>query len=118
MNKSDSLECVALQYDPHVIAITKTWLYNDITDFEIFPPHYNVVRQDKETRGGGVAILVKILLKYEAVPGITDHESDWRKLFIDDVILLIGGISGLQWQMLHFSKKCITFSGLSKAIQN
>lgn len=67
-------------------------MHNDISNFEVFPPCYNVIRRDRETRGGGVAILVKIPLKYEVVPGIIDHESVWCRLFLDDVILLIGGI--------------------------
>lgn len=58
-NKIDSLESMLMQYDPHIAVITETWLREEISDDEVFPPCYNVYRKDRSARGGGVAILVK-----------------------------------------------------------
>lgn len=58
-NKTESLEILLLQYDPHVAVLTETWLNEEICDNDIFPPSYTVFRKDRQARGGGVAILVK-----------------------------------------------------------
>lgn len=68
MNKLEELECVSLQHDPHLIAITETWLNEDITNDEVFPSSYSVIRKDRATRGGGVALLIKGSIKYEQLP--------------------------------------------------
>lgn len=51
-NKIDSLESVLMQYDPHIAVITETWLREEISDDEVFPPCYNVYRKDRSARGG------------------------------------------------------------------
>lgn len=72
MNKVDELECVLLQHDPHIIAITETWLHEDIAD--VFLGAYNVLRtyrQGAEARWRFTEVL----------PLIDTHESVWCKLF-------------------------------------
>lgn len=50
MNKVDELECVLLQHDPHIIAITETWLHEDIAD--VFLVAYNVLRTYRQGAEG------------------------------------------------------------------
>lgn len=92
MNKVEQLEYLSLLHDPELIAITETWLHSDVQDDEVFPGTYNVIRRDRATRGGGVALLVKKPLRYETVPCINGHESVWCKLFLDTTILMVGVI--------------------------
>lgn len=86
------MECVSLQHDPHLIAITETWLNEDITNDEVFPSSYSVIRKDRATRGGGVALLIKGSIKYEQLPLLDDHESVWCKIFLDEIAVIIGVI--------------------------
>lgn len=73
VNKADRLECVTILNNPHVVAVTETWLHKDIHSEEVFPSSYNVLRRDRTNRGGGVALLIKNTLQYEPVPFISDH---------------------------------------------
>lgn len=59
MNKTAGLEYMLVNYDPDVVTITETWLRSEIQDNEIIPPGYKIVRRDRQSRGGGVAIIVK-----------------------------------------------------------
>lgn len=77
-------------HDPHLIAVTETWLNKDISSDEVFPKSFNVLRKDRAARGGGVALLIKDTLRYEPLPLIDTHESMWCKLFVGDVVLVIG----------------------------
>ena len=45
--------------NPDIIAITETWLHEGIADNEILPSSYNVLRNDRGSRGGGVLLAVK-----------------------------------------------------------
>lgn len=83
---------MSLLHDAELIAITETWLHSDVKDDEVFPSTYNVIRKDRATRGGGVALLVEKPLRYETVPSIKGHESVWCKLFLDNTILIVGVI--------------------------
>jgi hypothetical protein len=48
---------------------------------EIFPPNYNVYRNDRRTLGGGVFILVeKSISSVEQTSFITDGEIEWVKV--------------------------------------
>ncbi len=53
------------QFD--VIALTETWLNSSITDFEVTPNGYHVIRKDRpsDKRGGGVMLAVKDTISTE-----------------------------------------------------
>lgn len=65
MNKTEPLEILLLQYDPHITVITETWLHEQVNDGDIFPPSYTAFRKDRQSRGGGVAVLIQ--QKFDAV---------------------------------------------------
>lgn len=92
VNKADRLECLTILHNPHVVAVTETWLHKDIQSEEVFPSSYNVLRRYRANRGGGVALLIKNTLQYEPFPFISDHESVWCKLVMADMTLVIGVI--------------------------
>lgn len=90
MNKTEELESLTLIYDPDFVAVTETWLTEDVADTDVFPISFHVLRNDRLTRGGGVALLIKKTLRYELLPPIKDCENVWCKLFMGDITLLIG----------------------------
>ena len=52
-----------------------------IKSSEIFPPNYNVYRNDRGTLGGGIFILVeKYITSVEQTSFITDEEIEWVKV--------------------------------------
>jgi hypothetical protein len=61
---------------------------------EIFPPNYNVYRNDRGTLGGGVFILVeKSITSVEQTSFITDGEIEWVKVKMKnnkDLPVLVG----------------------------
>ena len=48
------------EHNPDVILCTESWLSDDISDAEVFPPNYVAYRKDRGDRtGGGVFICVR-----------------------------------------------------------
>ena len=56
-----------------IIAVTETWLHNQILDNEILPTNYVIYQTDRDSRGGGVMLAI--------------HESLQSKLLISPLNL-------------------------------
>lgn len=80
LNKLESLECLLLDLEPDFVALTETWLNNDILDSEVTPPNYNIIRKDRPTRGGGVALMIKREIQYTVLPEVEGVEAVFLKL--------------------------------------
>jgi hypothetical protein len=81
---------------PDIIAITETWLHNEISDAELCLPGMELFRTDRHNRqGGGVALYMRENLKaqdltpsaFEACP-----ESLWKCIDLHGTKLLLGCI--------------------------
>lgn len=72
--------------------ITETWLHSDVQNSEIVPPSYTLIRRDRGSRGGGVAIAIKNNVKFTRLNDISDHESIWCKLKFFGKTILLGGV--------------------------
>lgn len=59
VNKINQLEAELLSRSPHIAVITETWLHSAILDEDVVPPAYKIYRRDRDTRGGGVAVIFK-----------------------------------------------------------
>lgn len=92
LNKIQNLEDIILTYQPHVLVITETWLHSDVQNSEIIPPSYTLIRRDRGSRGGGVAIAIKNNIKFTRLNGIDDHESIWCKLKFFGKTIILGGV--------------------------
>ena len=57
--KLDLLNSWVHTVTPDVLAISESWLKKSIANPDIFIPGYNIFRQDRATKGGGVALYVK-----------------------------------------------------------
>jgi hypothetical protein len=66
-SKLSSFHDIVLSNQFDVIALTETWLNSSITDFEVTPNGYHVIRKDRpsDKRGGGVMLAVKDTISTE-----------------------------------------------------
>lgn len=80
MNKIEQLEAILIALNPDIVCITETWLHGDIKDHEIVPPGYTIVRKDRITRGGGVAVLLRQGICYSLMPDVPGVEAVWCKI--------------------------------------
>ena len=75
---------------PDIMFGTDSWLkgikpkqnprHDTIKSSQVFPPNYNVYRNDRRTLGGGVFILVdKAIISEEQPEYITNCEMEWVK---------------------------------------
>lgn len=76
-NKISDIEHVLELYEPDFLVLTETWLSEAILDFEVVPPAYRMIRKDRPTRGGGVAIVVKNTVEFSRLPNVEGTESVW-----------------------------------------
>ena len=53
-NKKFALNTLLSSVQPDIIIGTESWLTKDHLNSEYFPPNYNVYRNDRPDRGGGV----------------------------------------------------------------
>lgn len=79
-----------MTHDPDVLIVTETWLSSHIQDNELDIPNYLVIRKDRQSRGGGIAILYKTCFKATPMPDVTGIESLWCRLWFNDFTLYVG----------------------------
>ena len=68
--KTHDFYCSLLQEDYDIIALTETWLVNEINNSEIFDKRYDVIRKDrdnKKKRGGGVLLALKKNIHFQVI---------------------------------------------------
>ena len=70
--------------NPDIVIGTESWLHSNITNNSVFPTsHYTVYRKDRESRGGGVFILVRDTLQSTREEELeTECEILWCKINI------------------------------------
>nr|CAH7754814.1 unnamed protein product [Callosobruchus chinensis] len=71
-------------------ALSETWLSDKIVDEIITVPGYNLVRADRGTRGGGVALYLRNDLIYSVIPVSSNIEQLWVSLRINGVVFALG----------------------------
>lgn len=81
-----------LLHGPDIIVLTETWLHSNILNEELIPPEYVIVRKDRLTRGGGVAIALKNNISCLQLDEQGSAEMLWCKITIDNTSLLIGAV--------------------------
>ncbi|CAG2222754.1 unnamed protein product [Mytilus edulis] len=66
---------------PDIVLGTETWIDPSITDSQIFPPNYNIYRNDRNIQGGGVLIAINSDHLSTPVPELqTNCEIVWAKI--------------------------------------
>ena len=74
--KVDELRAVFDLSKPLFIAATETWLNNNIPDTEVNVNEYCIERNDRNSRGGGVALYIKNGMKYERKLQLEDPDNE------------------------------------------
>lgn len=92
MNKAEQFEAVLLAQKPDIVTVSETWLHSNIYDHEIVPPSYTIVRKDRDTRGGGVAIVLRQGIAYTVMPEVNSVEAVWCKLLLKDGYVYVGAV--------------------------
>lgn len=90
VNKVTDLEAILFEHDPHITTITETWLSSGIANPTIFPPGYTILRKDRGSRGGGVAILVKNHILTTPLPDVSGAEALWCKIKLNRSSIYVG----------------------------
>lgn len=91
-SKLADFEALLLEHDPDAVVVTETWLSESILDSEVLPPGYRMVRRDRGSRGGGVALVLKEYLNISVLEGETHTESCWVKIESFSPPLVIGAV--------------------------
>lgn len=73
-----------------MVVITETWLHAGITDEEIIPPNYKIMRKDRGSRGGGVALVVQRELECFSLGEVQGNESVFFKVKINCESIIVG----------------------------
>lgn len=92
INKVLELEHILLAYNPDIVVITETWLNENILNNEIVPPGYELIRKDRRTRGGGVAIVLKSGLSVVEMEEQEKAEALWCKVKVDNSYFVVGAL--------------------------
>ena len=94
INKKSELNIMVDDIKPHIIGITESWAYNDITDAELGLEGYVMFMKDRMgKRGGGVLLYIKeTILAYEVQ---LQEEADckealWSNLVTGHTTITIG----------------------------
>ena len=94
VNKKNELNIMVEDIDPHIIGITESWAYTDITDAELGLTGCVMFRRDRIGRmGGGVILYVKESIQgYEVkLENEADYdEAVWCKIVSGNSKLTIG----------------------------
>jgi hypothetical protein len=75
-----------------ILCISETWLDRTVTDCELDIPNYTLFRNDRNRRGGGVAIYVSDVLTASRRPDLEhqDVESVWLEIINNKKKILLG----------------------------
>lgn len=90
LNKSEDFESLLLEHPPDIFGITETWLTSDIFNHEFAPPNYSVIRKDRPSRGGGVALLIKNTIPFTPLPAIADTKAVFTRIICNDFPIFTG----------------------------
>ena len=74
VNKINIFQSFVYSRFPDIIGVTETWLSDKISDNEILPHNYSIIRKDRQSRGGGVMFAVKHSKSYQVLPSPPELE--------------------------------------------
>ena len=66
-NKLDELRLFCNEYKPYILLLNETWLDENISDNKLHLTSYNIIRRDKDSFGGGVAVYIDEQLQFNHI---------------------------------------------------
>ena len=82
-HKMDSIRLLLKDNTLDIFTVSETWLSPKVTDAEITIPGYSVVRKDRNSRGGGVAMFIRNGIPFKTRMDITDNNTNCESLLIE-----------------------------------
>ena len=79
-HEMDSILLLLKDNNLDVLTVSETWLSPKVTDAEITIPGYSIVRKDRNSRGGGVAIFIRDRIPFKTRTDITDNNTNCESL--------------------------------------
>lgn len=73
-----------------IFCISESWLNNTIDDYVLQVDEYNLIRSDREARGGGVAIYIRNALTYSSIEVDKSIEQLWISIHFNKQKLIVG----------------------------
>ena len=91
-NKSADFAAFDETERPDVILGCESWLHGNIASAEIFPSHFQVTRNDRNTNGGGVFVATKDTIPRLERPDLSSGNSEitWCQLLLDNTSMFFG----------------------------
>lgn len=96
LNKINHLEAIFLALNPDIVVITETWLHSGVQDHEIVPLGCVIICKDTESRGEGVALILKNDFSFSKMPDIPGVEAIWCKVHLKVILLTLVRSTGCQ----------------------
>ncbi|KAH9371856.1 hypothetical protein HPB48_010742 [Haemaphysalis longicornis] len=93
-NKADDLTSLLSSLNTDIVLGCESWLEESISNSEVFPLEYEAYLKDRNSRGGGVFILVKKtipsfpidLSNKQRISMVRGRASEWRKPYDSSVL--------------------------------
>lgn len=103
LNSFDKLVDFILSGNYDIVAISETWLSAAIPDSKIEISGYEIVRKDRDKRGGGVAFYLKDCFRYEVLLSSMEEtiEQIWLKLKYRKTDYILGSLYRPPQKNLH-----------------
>ena len=92
IHKVEQIQVFTDQNNFDILAVNETWLDESILDSDISLNNYKILRNDRETKGGGVCLYIKSEIKYNKINVNTGIESVWISVREGKDLLAIGTI--------------------------
>jgi len=116
VNKLSSFQTLIYSHDFDFIAITETWLSDNIFDNEILPTNYTIYRNDRGSRGGGVLLAVRDNIASKVLPSPTNIEMLTVEVELSQTLILcvvylppnpnVSLIQSLSSHLCQFDQSC------------
>ena len=73
-----------------VLALTETWLTPNISDGDMFVSNYKLLRRDRGSRGGGVALYIRADIQHKILLPVSHLEDLWISMVINGINIIFG----------------------------
>lgn len=90
LNKFVDFKDMLISKDYHILAITETWLHNDVPNEAVAINGYKLIRKDRDGRGGGVGIYIKENLSFQIIETGDTIEQLCVSIKLKSVLCIIG----------------------------
>lgn len=86
----DDVRDLLNQHNFTILALTETWLNEDVDDADLHIDGYVLLRKDRGSRGGGVAFYLRENLCCKIVPSLSVGERLWVNVKLNGLCVVVG----------------------------